>query len=165
MKHVTKRRYGALLQWGPVVVWAAVIFWFSSRAKGTLPASPNDTADYIIKKTAHLGEYAILALLVWRGFSQTLREREGWHPWVILALCALYACSDEFHQRFVLGREPSARDVLIDIAGASLALWVVSIVLTQRRRNPLWFRHFPWLDRFLEGLLPLRLAPQDNPAK
>jgi VanZ family protein len=160
---VTKRRFDVLLQWGPVVVWAAIIFFWSSRAKGTLPQNPNDTVDFFTKKTAHLGEYAILAVLVWRAFSRTLRERQCWHPWVIVSLCAAYSVSDEFHQRFVPGREPSPRDVLIDVAGAAVGLLVVSIILAQRRRNPLWFRYFPWLDRFLEGLLPLRLAPQDNP--
>jgi VanZ family protein len=162
---VTKRKYEVLLHWGPVVVWAAIIFWFSSRTKGALPQNPNDSVDFIIKKAAHLGEYGILAVLVWRAFSQTLKERERWHPWVIVALCAVYATSDEFHQHFVPGREPSPRDVLIDIAGASVALLVVSIILVQRQRKPLWFQRVPWLDRFLEGLLPLRLAPQDNPSK
>lgn len=145
------------------MVWAAIIFFWSSRAKAALPENPNETIDFIIKKTAHLSEYAILAVLVWRAFSRTLRERQHCHPWVIVGLCAAYAVSDEFHQQFVAGRGPSPRDVLIDVAGASLGLFAASILLAQRRRNPLWLRRIPWLDRFLEGLLPLRLSPQDNP--
>jgi VanZ family protein len=162
---VTKRGHEPLFYWAAVAVWAAIIFCWSSQAKGTLPQGPNETVDFIFKKTAHLGEYAILAVLVWQAFSHTLSERERWHPWVIVSLCAMYAASDELHQRFVAGREPSPRDVLIDIAGASVGLLVVSFILARRRRDPLWFRRFPWLDRFLEGLLPLRLAPQDNPSE
>ncbi len=160
---MTKRKSNVWLQWGPVVIWAAIIFFWSSRAKASLPENPNETVDFIVKKSAHLSEYAVLAVLLWRAFSHTLRERRRWHPWVIVSLCAAYAVSDEFHQQFVAGRGPSPRDVLIDVAGASIGLLVVSIVLARRRQYPLWFRRFPWLDRFLEGLLPLRLSPQDNP--
>ena len=34
----------------------------------------------------------------------------------------LYACTDEFHQSFVPGRVAAVHDVLIDSAGAWLAL-------------------------------------------
>jgi VanZ family protein len=40
---------------------------------------------------------------------------------------AIYAATDEFHQRFVRSRGPSVHDVLIDISGAViglLAFWV-----------------------------------------
>jgi VanZ family protein len=163
---VTKREVrDALIAWAPTVVWAGVIFWWSSQTKASLPNVADDTVDFAVKKTAHLAEYGILAVLVWRGFSRTWVNRVSRHPWAILSLCALYAASDEFHQRFTAGREPSPRDVLIDIAGAGLGLVIVSALLAQRRRNPSWFRRFPWLDRFLSGLLRFRLAPQDDAAE
>jgi VanZ family protein len=163
---VTKREFrDVLLAWAPAVAWAGVIFWWSSRTKTSLPQAANDIVDFTVKKTAHLAEYGILAVLVWRGFSRTAAGLVSRHPWAILGLCALYSASDEFHQRFTPGRESSPRDVLIDIVGAGLGLVIVSVLLAQRRRNPLWFRRFPWLDRFLSGLLPLRLAPQDDAAE
>ena len=39
-----------------------------------------------------------------------------------LVVCAAYAASDEFHQCFSDGRGPSPVDVVIDTAGASIAL-------------------------------------------
>jgi VanZ family protein len=147
------------------VAWAGVIFWWSGQTKTSMPQAADDIVDFTVKKTAHMAEYGILAVLVWRGCSRALVGRAGRHPWAILSLCALYAASDEFHQRFTAGRESSPRDVLIDIVGAGLGLVIVSALLAQRRCNPLWFRRFPWLDRFLNGLLPLRLAPQDDAAE
>ena len=65
---------------------------------------PTDTLELVIRKGAHMGEYAILFWL-----------------WA-LAVCAAYAASDEFHQCFSDGRGPSPVDVMIDTAGASIAL-------------------------------------------
>jgi VanZ family protein len=48
---------------------------------------------------------------------------------LVLALVALYAASDEFHQSFVPSREASVRDVLLDSLGGALGLvgvWAVS---------------------------------------
>ena len=84
------------------------------------------------RKCAHLTEYAVLALLIWR----TLRKppapnAPAWrwsHAGLALALAALYAASDEIHQTFVPSREGSVWDVMLDAAGAAfglLCLWAV----------------------------------------
>jgi VanZ family protein len=79
-----------------------------------------------VRKGAHLAEYALLALLVWRALSQRLEHCErGWR-WLdagrALLLVIAYAISDEFHQNFVPSRQASAADVLIDATGALLGL-------------------------------------------
>jgi VanZ family protein len=80
----------------------------------------------IVRKCAHLAEYAVLALLLWRA----LRKSPGpgvprWH-WpvagLVLALVALYAASDEFHQTFVPSREGCVTDVVLDAIGGALGL-------------------------------------------
>jgi VanZ family protein len=50
----------------------------------------------------------------------------GWLALLTLALCALFACGDEFHQIFVPGRTPLVSDVLLDSCGAMFAgfLWL-----------------------------------------
>ncbi len=78
------------------------------------------------RKCAHVGEYAVLALLVWRVLHKPAPP--GRSPWrwseagLVLALVALYAASDEIHQAFVPSREASAGDVLLDTTGAALGL-------------------------------------------
>lgn len=96
----------ALGAWLPVLAWAAVIFAFSA-----VPSLSSGLGgwDLVLRKLAHLTEYAILgALLV----------RASGRPWLALALGALYATSDEVHQHFVEGRHGAPLDVAIDTAGA-----------------------------------------------
>jgi VanZ family protein len=98
--------------WLPVVVWAAVIF--------TLSAIPGLSTglglwDTILRKAAHVTEYAVLGALLLRAF-----EREA----PALAAGIAYAATDEFHQRFVLGRHASPVDVAIDAVGLALGMRV-----------------------------------------
>ena len=100
------------------MLWAAVIFALSS-----LPSLGTDlgTWDTMLRKGAHVTEYAILALLLWRALGRRLPA---------LALGILYAASDELHQHFVRGRHGSPVDVAIDTMGLLAGL----IVLEWARR-------------------------------
>lgn len=103
--------------WGPVLAWAGLIFFLSS-----LPdLSSGLEMDFVLRKTAHMVEYAVLAALLWRGL-----RGEGVHAVRPLfaasfLLSVLYAVSDEWHQSFVPGRGPAAWDVAVDAAGALAA--------------------------------------------
>lgn len=92
--------------WLPVFAWAAVIFAFSS-----IPhlSSGLGVWDTVLRKGAHITEYAILGALLLRATRR---------PGIALGLAALYAISDEVHQHFVEGRHAAALDVLIDATGA-----------------------------------------------
>jgi VanZ family protein len=54
-----------------------------------------------------------------------LSARSRWSPSIALILCLIYGASDEFHQRFVSGRIPSATDVLIDTLSALIGIAVL----------------------------------------
>ena len=85
-----------------------------------------------VRKCAHLTEYAVLALLLWRALRKApVPNGPAWR-WreagLALALAALYAASDEFHQTFVPSRQGCVSDVLVDTTGAAfglLCLWAV----------------------------------------
>ena len=100
-------------RWIPVVLWAAVIFAFSS-----IPSLNTgwDLWDYVLRKCAHVTEYAILAVLLVRA---TGSARSA------LLLTVAYACTDELHQHFVQGRHGTPIDVGFDTVGAliGLAVW------------------------------------------
>jgi VanZ family protein len=98
------------LRWLPVVLWAAVIFAFSS-----IPSldSGLGTWDTILRKCAHMTEYAILALLLVRACGSTATS---------FALGVAYAVTDEVHQLFVPGRHGSPVDVAIDAVGVLVGL-------------------------------------------
>jgi len=97
-------------RWLPVLVWAGVIFAFSS-----IPSlnSGLGTWDTVLRKLAHMTEYAILAVLLVRA--------TGSYAWAI-ALTVGYAITDEVHQLFVRGRHGSPVDVAIDAVGALIGL-------------------------------------------
>jgi VanZ family protein len=99
-------------RWLPVLVWAGVIFAFSS-----IPSlnSGLGTWDTVLRKGAHLTEYAILACLLVRA--------AGSSAWAF-GLAVGYAATDEFHQTFVHGRHGSPVDVAIDAVGALIGLGV-----------------------------------------
>ena len=101
--------------WLPVVVWAAVIFAFSS-----VPDLGTGLGgwDLVLRKIAHTAEYAILGAFLVRA---TGRSRPAF------ALGTLYAVTDELHQTFVRGRHGSPVDVAIDAVGVALgiAFWHV----------------------------------------
>ena len=107
-RRVTASR--TLTHWLPVVLWASVIFALSS-----IPSLGTGlgTWDVILRKGAHVTEYAVLALLLVRAVG---REAPA------LALGVVYAASDELHQGFVRGRHASPVDVAIDTLGLLLGL-------------------------------------------
>ena len=101
-----------LTHWLPVLLWAGVIFALSS-----IPSLGTGlgTWDLILRKGAHMTEYAVLALLLVRALG---REAPA------LALGVIYAASDELHQAFVRGRHASPIDVAIDTVGLLIGLLV-----------------------------------------
>lgn len=108
-----------LYYWGPVVVWAGVIFTFSSIP--TLPKVGFIWWDFVLKKTAHMIEYATLFFLVWRALKKSGQfAADCQWVWIFLG-CLIYAASDEFHQSFVMGRTSTIRDVGFDFLGMMLA--------------------------------------------
>ncbi len=109
----------ALRLWLPVALWAGAIFVFSA-----IPSLGTGlgTWDLVLRKLAHMAEYAVLAALLWRALD-SLGPAFG--------LAVAYAVTDELHQHFVRGRHAAARDVAIDAAGAAVGL---ALVRRYRRR-------------------------------
>jgi VanZ family protein len=81
----------------------------------------------VVRKAAHLTEYAILAGLLCHAF-------QGWigdfwrRAALILALAMIFALADEFHQSFVASRSSSLGDALLDGSGALLGLMVCATI-------------------------------------
>jgi VanZ family protein len=105
---------GRLALWGPVVLWAAVIFTFSS-----IPNLATDlgTWDLLLRKLAHFAEFGVLGALLVRA----LRNEPA-----AFALGSLYAATDELHQSFVAGRVGSPLDWTLDTAGVLLGVLLLS---------------------------------------
>ena len=94
---------------------------------GTLQAETFSKVNFLIRKCAHLSEYAVLALLVARAIQFGAMRLKFQAVIGGLLCCAAYAATDEFHQSFVPGRTASIHDVMIDCVGAFFALCLMSL--------------------------------------
>ncbi|PYI93127.1 MAG: VanZ family protein [Verrucomicrobia bacterium] len=120
--------------WLPVLAWMIFIFIGStdllsaehtSRFIGPFlrwlaPGISDATVasiQLVVRKGAHLTEYAILAALLSRAL-RLIQQQVGRAFLVSFLIAAVYAVLDEFHQSFVASRTGSPWDVLIDCAGA-----------------------------------------------
>lgn len=106
-----------LRRWGLAALMMLIIFAASATPKQSLPVFVG--WDWVVKKGGHFTGYAVLAALYARGLAAGRpATRRDWGVAVLLA--ALYALTDEFHQRFVPGRGATLTDVGIDTMGAML---------------------------------------------
>jgi VanZ family protein len=112
--------------WLPVLLWAGFIFYLSNIPY--LRITP-EWWDYPLRKLCHMGEYGVLAMLLFRAFSGSTAWPKSKLFWVSITLAVLYSISDEVHQNYVAGRVGAAHDVLIDGFGA----WLLLKISTLRR--------------------------------
>jgi VanZ family protein len=111
-------KFPKLIRFLPALLWMGVIFYFSTRSTTGVPGTYAQR--FIILKSFHLIEYAVLFLLLFFGFQARL-------PSAVMAY--LYALSDEFHQSFTPGREPKFRDTLIDLTGIFIGMILLPFII------------------------------------
>ena len=114
--------------WVPVILWAAVILAaandeLSSQSTARLldrifGFEVPEVWNVIVRKLAHITEYAILAALTWRA------DRR---PTVVFGIALAVAVADETRQGFMtMTRGGSPFDVLIDLIGAYVGFTAVA---------------------------------------
>lgn len=147
-KHNTtdsKKRFLYLI---PVIIWMIFIFYMSGKAgqessgqSGKIslfitnllekvrqdPAQEmqnlQDILELVIRKAAHMTEYAILFLLSYLATVKiSMSQSRFYNRSIAVLISLLYACSDEMHQLLVPGRSGRMIDVGIDMAGVLIVL-------------------------------------------
>jgi len=160
MKHrrISERaRIHSILWKTATIVCAAMIFELSTRTFGpsfsggilrqfldTLSVSVSQasfgTLNHLLRKLAHLTEYAVFALLLYGSTTET--QPFSWRPrralWCFL-IAAAYSLTDEFHQIYVPGRGPSLWDCGIDAVGGALGIFACYLKLTLSQRHSVEF--------------------------
>ena len=133
----------SFLWWLPVIIWAGVIFYMSTKTFGASFSNhllrdilailhlevSHHTFHYLetgFRKLGHFTEYAIFAIFLYHALGEG--HRSAWNPRKALAcilLAGLYSLTDEFHQWFVPGRGSSIVDCGFDTIGATLGMVIV----------------------------------------
>ena len=113
------------VSWLLVLVWAAVIFYASSRPGSTIPSGWS--------VQGHLAEYMVFGLLLANALADgrpSLRT-----VLVAVAIASLYGISDEFPQHFTPGRVPDPVDWGLDTIGAAAGAFALAAWNRRRTRQ------------------------------
>ena len=127
-----------------ILIWMYIVFGFSKHTGETSSSLSSRIANFftkdenivriiepIIRKIAHLSEYALGGFLIY-GFFLTFEITSKKQIIISILLGIIYAITDEIHQLFVPGRSGQVKDVYIDslgvILGVCVLLFIVKIV-------------------------------------
>lgn len=114
MKRGMRVQGNTLKQWLPFIIWVALVFAVSSIPHLAVPALG---MPHWSDKVAHFIEYAVLAFLFYRGEGGE-RWRMGIPAWLLVIVATLAIASvDEYHQRYIPGRDSNILDWTADAVG------------------------------------------------
>lgn len=139
-----------------LILWMALIFFFSSQVSNDSTATTNIVIDMLykiyrifvippkdiatftemvfkpVRKLAHFAEFAILGLLIYINVKDLKTNKT-----ILLSaiLSFLYAVSDEIHQIFVPGRACTFVDMLIDLSGAIVGILFIHLILKRWKKQ------------------------------
>lgn len=130
-----------------LIAWLIVIYYFSSQdgnassnlSNGLLRQigiilNVSDIQKFlndfgiIIRKLAHFTEYFILGVLMYINIKDYQKSRSIIFS---LALCTLYALTDEIHQLFVSERAFAFTDIFIDSFGAIVGIFLIHLIFNK----------------------------------
>lgn len=121
-----------------IAIWMVFIFVLSGKvgakssglsgsviadARLYVPSSSEQVVTLVVRKAAHIFMYGVLGILLanlLNSYKLSVKRVFGFG----ILIAAVYACFDEVHQYFVGGRSSSSRDVLIDVAGATIGICI-----------------------------------------
>ena len=140
-----------IINWVFLIFWMCFIFYMSNQ-----PANISDSqsfkamavlkgigidvngifgelANFVVRKCAHFLEYMILAFLIINVVKMYFAFKVSSVLSIIFVF--LYACTDEFHQLFIPGREGVFRDVMIDTCGGVtfILLYILFKIIARKK--------------------------------
>ena len=130
-----------IINWILLIAWMLLIFLMSNQPAHISNQQSNSfinmlaffgidlnsklgsLASFVVRKTAHFTEYAVLGFFTYKAVSCDVKDRK---KAVLMAqlISTGYASTDEIHQMFVPGREGKVFDVMIDSCGAFCGIMV-----------------------------------------
>ena len=113
------------IYWFPIILYCLLIFIQSSY-----PSIERTPELPYLDKVLHFVAYALLGALFLRAF-KTSRIKDNLKFMLILSvfLSFLYGISDEIHQHFVPYRSADLMDVLADMLGGLMGVYIYQIIV------------------------------------
>ncbi len=114
-----------LLYWAPLLAWMTAIFVLSSMTPAEIETASSPVRGFpMLTKpaVAHVVEFGVMAVLA-RRLLRRYQVLTAPYLWIAVLFVAIgYGATDELHQSFVPGRDPSWQDVGLDSVGALIGL-------------------------------------------
>lgn len=93
-----------------------------------------ENLSFIVRKLAHITEYIILAFLMYNVLhNYNINDYK-----IVIILCIIYSCTDEFHQLFIPGRSGQIIDVLIDTIGIIIGTTFYYLLIKTKKIKNIW---------------------------
>lgn len=142
-----------------LVIWMGIIFIFSNQnatksqsTSDKLVSNVIDTVEviakekikqtekkelientrFVVRKIAHFTLFFVLGILVFLTLSSYSIDKLILCSFII---CLLYACSDEIHQLFLVGRTAKILDIFIDTIGSSFGISLAFAIKYKKQYN------------------------------
>ncbi len=96
-----------------------------------------ESFQFFVRKAAHFSLYGVLGALSYASVVTYKKLSFAFKFLLSGMICLLYSVSDEIHQYYVPGRSCELTDVLIDLAGALLAITLLAMIIrkVKSRKN------------------------------
>ena len=118
------------ISWTITIFIAILIFYFSSITFG--PSIPGIKLN--LSTLFHLAAYFLLGIFL---LFALVKGKKKSFIFIAIVLALFYGASDEFHQLFVLGRNCSFSDFLLDSCGILFASFLYVLSLRFRKKSSL----------------------------
>jgi VanZ family protein len=140
----SNRKY---ISWLMVIIWMGIIFWFTTETLRALKYAIEISAGFMqemvsvaldkevgptlitrfISEMFYIGLFTMLGLLVYNALIKIrIRHSTLLLFFITIAICSVYAISDEVHQIFIIGANSSPKDVVMDTFGAMFGCLIFS---------------------------------------
>ena len=145
------KRKREIINWLLLIIWMGFIFYMSNQPANVSDGQSNkvlfiltglgldvngifgELANFVVRKCAHFLEYMILAFLLLNVVNIYCKSKVSSILSVVFVF--LYACTDEFHQIFVPGREGAFRDVIIDTWGGITLILLYNLIRGKKKKK------------------------------
>ena len=125
------------------IIWMMLIFYMSHQSATISSTQSNKVIhtikkitkneeiknkinSFVVRKGAHIFLFFILGILLF----ESVYSGDNFLKSIFIALLLsfLYACSDEYHQTFIVGRSGEFKAILIDFSGSFIGVFRVSLI-------------------------------------